>query len=65
MIRHWIQQVKEHYPGMPDFTRARETTSYRMLKALVEKYGYEITESKKVRDAGENFYWITMEEKKS
>ena len=65
MIRHWIQQVKEHYPGMPVFTRARETTSYRMLKALVEKYGYEITESKKVRDAGENFYWITMEEKKS
>jgi len=50
---------------MPVFTRARETTSYRMLKALVEKYGYEITESKKVRDAGENFYWITMEEKKS
>ena len=65
MIRHWIQQVKEHYPGMPVFTRARETTSYRMLKALVEKYGYEITESEKVRDAGENFYWITMEEKKS
>ena len=65
MIRHWIQQVKEHYPGMPVFTRARETTSYRMLKALVEKYGYEITESKKVRDAGENFYWITIEEKKS
>ena len=50
---------------MPVFTRARETTSYRMLKALVEKYGYEITESEKVRDAGENFYWITMEEKKS
>ena len=35
-----------------------------MLTALVEEYGYQITERQKVRDAGENFYWITMEEKK-
>lgn len=65
MIRHWIQQVKEYYPGMPVFTRTRERMSYRMLTALVEKYGYQITESKRVRDAGEIFYWITMEEKNS
>lgn len=34
-----------------------------MLTALVEKHGYQITESKRVPDAGENFYWITMEKK--
>lgn len=61
MIYHWIQQVKDHYPGMPIFMRAREGTSYRMLTALVERYGYQITEKEKVEDAGEDFYWITME----
>jgi|GEM_PF-2377700 hypothetical protein len=34
-----------------------------MLTALVEKYGYQITERQKVPDAGKNFYWITMEKK--
>lgn len=65
MIRHWIQQVKKHYPGMPVFTRAREGTSYRMLTALVEKNGYQITEKEEAEDAGEKFYRITMEAKKA
>lgn len=65
MIFHWIQQIKKHYPEMPVFTKARASTSYRMLIALVEKYGYQITEDQRVRYGGEDFHFITMEAKKS
>jgi hypothetical protein len=37
MIHHWMKEVKEKYPNMPVFTRARENTSYRMIKAFAEK----------------------------
>jgi hypothetical protein len=29
-----MQEVKKNYPDMPIFTRARENTSYRMVKAF-------------------------------
>ena len=32
-----MKEVKDKYPNMPVFTRARENTSYRMIKAYAEK----------------------------
>jgi len=64
MIYHWMQEVKKNYPGMPVFTRARENTSYRMVKAFSDRYWYEITEDDLMRDGWENFHWVVMKPKK-
>ncbi len=61
MINNWIKQVKDHYPNMPVFARARESTSYRMVQVLAKKSGYKITLDKKVQDAGEAFHRVVME----
>ena len=61
MINNWIKQVKDHYPEMPVFARARESTSYRMVQVLAKKSGYKITLDKKVQDAGEAFHRVVME----
>ncbi len=61
MINNWIAQVKTHYPDMPIFTRARASTSYRMIQSLVERNGYEITRDEKKNDHGEEFHWVVME----
>lgn len=61
MISNWIAQVKVNYPDMPVFTRARASTSYRILKALVEKQGYHITSDERENDNWELFHHVVME----
>lgn len=43
MIRHWMDEVKRNYPYMAVFARAREKTSYSMIKFFAERNWYEIT----------------------
>jgi hypothetical protein len=64
MIHHRIRQVKKYYPDMPVFTRARENTSYRMVKSLCEREWYQITEDELMQDWWENFHWVVMKPKK-
>ncbi len=64
MIHHWMKEVKEKYPNMPVFTRARENTSYRMIKAFAEKQWYEIVKDEIMEDWWENFHWVIMNPKK-
>jgi hypothetical protein len=49
---------------MPVFTRARENTSYRMIKAFAEKQWYEIVKDEIMEDWWENFHWVIMNPKK-
>ncbi len=63
MITHWIKVVKEKYPQLPIFTRARANTSYRLVQALAEKNGYIITQNKKQHDGGEDFHSVIMKPK--
>ena len=63
MIHHWMKEVKEKYPDMPVFTRARENTSYRMIKAYAKKQWYEITADKTVEDGWENFHRVVLNPK--
>ena len=64
MIHHRMEQVKKHYPDMPIFTRARENTSYRMVKALCERKWYRIVEDEIMEDWWENFHRVVMEPRK-
>jgi hypothetical protein len=48
---------------MPIFTRAREKTSYRMIKAFAERKWYQIVEDKTVEDEWENFHRVVMNPK--
>ena len=63
MIHHWMEEVKKNYPKMPVFTRAREKTSYRMIKAYAEKKWYEIVNDEIMEDWWENFHWVVMKPK--
>ena len=65
MIHHWMQEVKKNYPGMPIFTRARENTSYRMVKAFAGRQWYEITKDEIVEDWWENFHRVVLEHKRN
>ena len=65
MIYYWMQELKKNYPDMPVFTRAREKTSYRMIKAFAGRQWYEIKEDKLMQDWGENFHRVVMEPKKN
>jgi hypothetical protein len=49
---------------MSVFTRARENTSYRMIKAYAEKQWYEITRNEIVEDGWENFHRVVMKPKR-
>ena len=60
IIHYWMKIVKEKYPDMPVFTRAREGTSYRMIKVYAEKKWYEITNDEIKEDCWENFHWVVM-----
>ena len=60
MIHHWMEEVKKNYPGMPVFTRARENTSYRMIKAFAERKWYEIVEDEIMEDWWEKFHRVVM-----
>lgn len=59
-----MQEIKKNYPGMPIFTRAREKTSYRMIKVFTEKQWYEIVKDEKIEDWWEMFHRIIMNPKK-
>lgn len=63
MIYQWMDEVKKNYPNMPIFTRAREKTSYRMIKAFAERKWYQIVEDKTVEDEWENFHRVVMNPK--
>ena len=63
MIHHWMEEAKTNYPGMPIFTRARENTSYRMVKAFAEKKWYQIVEDEIMEDWWENFHRVVMDPK--
>ena len=63
MIHHWMDEVKKNYPDMPVFTRARENTSYRMIKAFAERKWYEIVEDEIMQDWWEKFHRVVMNPK--
>jgi len=63
MINYWMEKVKQEYPEMPVFTEARESTSYRMIKAYAQKKWYEITKDEISHTWWENFHWVVMEPK--
>lgn len=66
MIHYWMDVVKTKYSWMPIFTRARarESTSYRTIKAFAEKRWYEISKDIIVKDWWENWHRVAMEPKK-
>lgn len=63
MINNWMKEVKEKYQSMPVFARARENTSYRMVKVLAEKKWYHIIQDDLIQDVGENRHRVVMKPK--